>query len=145
MDEDRISRLRSLLEGLDKDKANEIMIEAGLLKGKSTRKTPTKIVIRSTTYKTIHKNTICKHCCTRRVEDLVLHKDEEFIATDEDSRSRVYQEKNVKDGLVVDNYVNCCGKCRLYVKTLARDELERRYMIMLKEYGIKMPGIVQTT
>ena len=140
----RLQRLRSLLDGLPKSKANELMIEAGLLKGKTPHKPVEKILFKTVTYKTVFKETICKHC-GKRTEDIIhLHKGEETVSMDEVSSVRVLKEKEVKSGIKVKGYVNYCSDCEDYVSKLPRYELERRYMIMLKENAIRMPGTIQT-
>ncbi len=140
----RLQRLKSLLDGLPQDEANDIMIKAGLIRGRTPRKTPTKIVTRTATYKTIYNTTVCKHCGSRSENVYDIHKDEEFMTNTDEGRVKIWRGKEVKDGLAVTSYVNYCWECDDFIKTLPRFELERRYIQMMKNFGMKMVGSITT-
>jgi len=142
--EDRLARLKSMLEGISPEKANELLIEAGLLKGRTPRKPIERKVLSFNTYRTVYKETICKHCGYRSNEVITLTDKEETVYIDESSRVHILRGEKIKDSIEVKGYVNYCCECREFIKSLPRYDLERRYLIMLKEYAVKMPGEVQT-
>lgn len=86
-----------------------------------------------TVYMQIERTTTCEHCKASWVDLIPLQQKETISALQKDGTVRtIYALNIVKEPVKLRSYTASCKHCPTAIKALSREDLEERYMVILK-------------
>ena len=125
-DEDYI---RELLEGLDPDKIKEVL--KSIAPETKTRRSVPRQSHEYTSYMKVVKHEHCASCESNYTVEYKLPTGETTSYVDKDGNARFVKGK-ANTEIEVDGFCAYCSSCHVRVRMMGRDELERRYLDMLR-------------
>ena len=126
--------LRELLEGLDPAKIKEVL--GSIEPEKKTRQSVPRQSHEYTSYMKVIKHEHCVSCGACFTIEYKLPAGETCSYIDSQGSARGLKgQKNSE--IEIDGYCTYCSSCHVRVRMMGRDELERRYLDMLRHMSVK--------
>jgi len=121
--------IRELLEGLDPEKIKEVL--KGIAPEAKTRRSVPRQSHEYTSYMKVVKHEHCASCGSNYTVEYKLPTGETTSYVDKDGNARCIKGK-ANTEIEVDGFTTYCSSCHVRVRMMGRDELERRYLDMLR-------------
>lgn len=134
-DLEELGRLKEIIDRLPADKRQKLLEQAGLILPKKQRKADTPSHGQVILPNKIVTNVLCLHCGNNeqyirrpRVNSLLV----EAGGARRDKERFQYDEKEVT--ITKDVETRSCEDCKDFIKTFSREELEEKYLVLLKNH-----------
>ena len=121
--------IRELLQGLDPEKIKEVL--KGIEPEKKTRRSVPCQTHEYTSYMKVVKHEHCASCGAVYTIEYKLPTGETTTYLDKDGNARCLKGR-ANAYIEVDGYTAYCSSCHVRVRMMGRDELERRYLDLLR-------------